>query len=45
MDIAGEKIHSFLFVYDWILENQPSRHKDKYLEIHNSLIQVMISKE
>ena len=28
---------------DWLWENPPLMHEDKYLEIHNSLIQSVIS--
>ena len=32
-------------VCDWIWENPPLMHKDKYLEIHNSIIHSVISQE
>ena len=30
---------------DWLWENPPLMHKDKYLEIRNSIIQSVISRE
>ena len=30
-------------ICDWLWENPPLTHKDKYLEIHNSIIQSVIS--
>ena len=41
----GEKYHPLLFVCDWLWENPPLTHKDKYLEIRNSIIQSVISRE
>ena len=35
----GEKYHPLLFICDWLWENPPLTHKDKYLEICNSIIQ------
>ena len=29
----------------WLWENPPLAHKDKYLEVHNSIIQSVISQE
>ena len=39
IDIAGEKIHHLLVICDRIWEDLPLMHKDKYLEIRNSIIQ------
>ena len=33
------------FICDWLWENPPVTHKDKYLEIRNSIIQSVISRE
>ena len=32
-------------ICDWLWENPPLMHKDKYLEIRNSIIQSVISQE
>ena len=32
-------------ICDWLWKNLPLMHKDKYLEIHNSVIQSVISRE
>ena len=32
-------------ICDWLWENPPLTHKDKYLEIRNSIIQSVISRE
>ena len=32
-------------ICDWLWENPPVAHKDKYLEIRNSIIQSVISRE
>ena len=32
-------------ICDWVWENPLLTHKDKYLEIHNSIIQSVISRE
>ena len=32
-------------ICDWLWENPPLTHKDKYLEIHNSIIQSVVSRE
>ena len=34
-----------LHVCDWILEKLPVMHKGNYLEIHNLIIQLIISQE
>ena len=34
-----------LNICDWLWENLPLMHKDKYLEIRNSIIQSVISRE
>ena len=36
---------SAVTICDWIWENPPLTHKDKYLEIRNSIIQSVISEE
>ena len=36
---------SAIFKCDWLWENPPVTHKDKYLEIRNSIIQSVISRE
>ena len=36
---------SVIFNCDWLLENPPLMHKDKYWEIRNSIIQSVISRE
>ena len=40
-------IHTFAYIIacicDWLWENLPLTHKDKYLEIRNSIIQNVIS--
>ena len=37
--------HVFSHICDWLWENPPVTHKDKYLEICNSIIQSVISRE
>ena len=34
-----------LYICDWLWENPPVTHKNKYLEIRNSIIQSVISRE
>ena len=34
-----------LCIYDWLWKNPPLTHKDNYLEICNSIIQSVISRE
>ena len=36
---------NFVIICDWLWENPPLTHKDKYLEIRNSIIQSVISRE
>ena len=37
--------HVYIVICDWLWENPPVTHKDKYLEIRNSIIQSVISRE
>ena len=39
------KLACYLHICDWLWENPPVTHKDKYLEIRNSIIQSVISRE
>ena len=34
-----------IIICDWLRENSPLTHKDKYLEIRNSIIQSVISRD
>ena len=38
-------VHVHMIICDWILENQPCMHKDKYLETCNSVMQQIIFQE
>ena len=42
---STEAIFSSMYTCDWLRENLPVMHKDKYLEIHNLIIQSVISQE
>ena len=37
--------NKFIILCDWLWENPPLTHKHKYSEIHNSIIQSVISQE
>ena len=44
VELGSINKHNF-YICDWLWENLPVTHKDKYLEIRNSIIQSVISRE
>ena len=45
LNMAERYLGTANIICDWLWENPPLTHKDKYLEILNSIIQSVISRE
>ena len=43
--VPKNNLFFIIIICDWLWENPPLTHKDKYLEIRNSIIQSVISRE